>query len=1134
MKFPQAVEAGYKVDRIRAKKRKNDIRTWIKRSLGIIIVAVAIVAFIDYLSRVPRERHARDFTYFEKVKHGAKKTWGAIGLNLAAFHEDPQNSRLPIFEIYISGKRLDKLKEDLPESGTKYQKADVKFDGKEYKAQVRYRGDSINHWAYPQKSWRVQLTKGKFYKDMQILNLNVPRVKNQLSNWLGYEVAKTMGNMLVPHSDYVHFRLNRQYDGVRLLLEQPNQDFLTKRNLPNGKIFVGDIDSEHIYGGVKRKHIYKDSSAWEIRQAWDEPSPREMVALLRIIREEHNPYEFYRKINSIVDMDSLLHYMAMLELVGSVHVDETHNGKYYFNPVSGKFSPIVWDTVAYFWGNNKRLDLSSNSLFRVVLSNPEFRERKDRILWNAIDGELSTSRLQRIVAAKAREIQTDIYSFALKLHANDKGVHHISNEEWDDSVKELINTVESRNSYITQELAAIDVDYKLNSIDPNKYLLGVQVNSRSGFEARKLRLKLPNKESGIQVKLARRGLSDIGLPLAASDEFINSESKDGIVEFILNDTLLSKRRFANKSPEIVPATYVYEINVPSGQTIEKVAALRGINSVTGKRYAAQENLELKVPAEHKINSVWWSPNDYLERNHILLQGDINLTETVYYDSNTDLTIASGTTVKLSEGASIIIDGGVLKAEGTPDKPINILPASEDARWGVIGVRAGELSFNHVNVKGGSESYNKFVQYLAPLSLHNAKGTIKNSSFTDNFISLRSSELEITDSRYTNNYGKLIRSEGSVVKKERIKKNLYKPIHSASLLKVNAFGTAPRIEREFKHSIVGENIDQISLEDISDNVNEALNKAVEDKNRWHASKLVGEDFYADESVADFMFRDIYFDTADHLNYKAAVSYRLRNRFTSMRAYKYHVKRPTWSRSWPYRLEFQAKTDRKEVGDGYSTVAEARFEVRRQSSPFSEEMLPPPPPWDLDEYIPYFQSGSYKGMATYPAQEVMKFLVPKYTSKQELEFLPELVLLTDRYRQHLNIKTLWGSGPNPEQSYIISLDKTDVYEAEPYLEYLHAKKLGVKGINAPTLAGSLMEIEIEFERNVSNKLDQEIEKAKAEGDQKLLRELESTREAFIADQKEILEVVSEAIAQDGLSLVPAAKSKYVQAYELTYGT
>ena len=90
--------------------------------------------------------------------------------------------------------------------------------------------------------------------------------------------------------------------------------------------------------------------------------------------------------------------------------------------MSGKFSPIVWDTVAYYWKNTRSLDLGTNSLFRSVLEIPGLREKKDRFLWNAINGDLSTENVQTLIWDEAAKIQPDVEAFALKLHASDKGV----------------------------------------------------------------------------------------------------------------------------------------------------------------------------------------------------------------------------------------------------------------------------------------------------------------------------------------------------------------------------------------------------------------------------------------------------------------------------------------------------------------------------------------------------------------------------------------------------------------------------------------------------------------------------------------------------------------------------------------
>ena len=99
---------------------------------------------------------------------------------------------------------------------------------------------------------------------------------------------------------------------------------------------------------------------------------------------------------------------------------------------------MVWDTVAYMWKDRHQLDQASNSFFRVLLSNPGIREAKDEFLWRVIQGKGSTGAIQDLVIDQSNLMRRDIYSYPLKIHANDKGLVHISNQEWENSIRDLL------------------------------------------------------------------------------------------------------------------------------------------------------------------------------------------------------------------------------------------------------------------------------------------------------------------------------------------------------------------------------------------------------------------------------------------------------------------------------------------------------------------------------------------------------------------------------------------------------------------------------------------------------------------------------------------------------------------------
>lgn len=1102
--------------------RKRFFRTFVYSSL--IIIALGL--FSLYLSRLPRERIHRKASFAEKVKLGAQKLYTTSVLNIQAEHETP-HTKLPIAEIFIKGKRLDNLNENLPESGRDEQKAKFKIHGKEYDVDARYRGDSLNHWVFPNKSWRVVLKKDKRHNGMKAINLTVPRVDTQISNYLGYKMAERIGGILTPQADLVHFRLNRKYDGVRLLLEQPDLEFMESRDLPPGKIFTGDISSEHIYGGLPRKNIYIDSSAWSVLSSSPDESKRELAALLRLIGNEGNPYLFYKKIQKILDVDATLRYMALLELVSSIHVDATHNGKLYFNSYNGKLQPVVWDTVAYFWKNSQNLDLGTNLLFKKLLDIPEFREAKDRHLWQYIHNDLSEREIISLIETITYNMRDDIYAFPLKLHANDKGLKHISNNDWEKAIKELKETIIQRHSRIRNHIKKAEAKYNYQ-ISGKRLILNILISGNSGVTFDKLAIK----GADLNLKSFKRvGIEDLMLKKPKQD--VQQLKSGSGLEILPKDMLFSKRRKEHKKPfVVVPAKYKYILTFNEVLPKNLNVSLALTNSITNSQVKSQKS-GFKIDSQQKKNMVWWSPEQFEQTIEKELSGNIVLKEKLVVAEQEKLIIRAGSKIKLAPGVSIIADGGEIIFDGEEDRPIELSRLNPNRPWGaVVGLNQANLILNNVKFSGGSSAHHNLVRFNAPLSIHYAKAQVDQCSF-DNLVSFYQSEIEISNSKFETIYQDPIWMVNTIFSEkdnEYIEKT---PEHSPMFVNKKAFGTPGRWEREYKYTFT--NLDPTTRDplEIADEIRDALAERANDRSFWSVYKYIDTSYYADERAKDFFFTDIYFDNEERLNHKYGVSYRFRNRYSSYKAYQYHNKRFYLSRFWPYRLEFQAKTKREELGGGFSETLESRFEFRKESAPFSETKTPPAPPWDRDFFIPAFESGYFDGMLTAPAQEIMKFYKNKIGNEKNLIFKPSSVVLTNRYRQHLNIQTPWGSGPNPEQSYIISLDHSLIYRAEDYMRFLTARRLGNKKYPEPAADAQIVEIEVEFERNVSDQLDRAIKEAVAANDTEKAKKLKETRAAFLEDQKNIMNLITDYFAQQNIEVKPIGKSKYVQSMDLLEG-
>lgn len=351
-------------------------------------------------------------------------------------------------------------------------------------------------------------------------------------------------------------------------------------------------------------------------------------------------------------------------------------------------------------------------------------------------------------------------------------------------------------------------------------------------------------------------------------------------------------------------------------------------------------------------------------------------------------------------------------------------------------------------------------------------------------------------------------------------------HDVNLKNVEASGTDPRLEREYKYTINDPNgHDSVELANL---INEALSISVKDNSLWQVPDLIGANYNTDMEAIPYAYFDIYFDTEDRLNLENAISYRLRERFNSFDEIFKHIEKQDKKKYLPYRIEFQSKVGREELGEGFSQVMESRFEFRVESDPFSEFNPPPSAPWDLDEFMVYFESGKYKQYYTWPAKAIVDYLMPKFTDKTKLYFKPVLIIITERTRQHFNIKSDFGSGPNPEQSFIISLDTSHVYEAGEFLNFIKKSRIGNK-VKLPSEKGVFSEIEIEFERNVSSVLDDKILAGESNENSIDLQKLLKIRDAFLVDQKTIMTEIVNYFNDLGITIKAANKSKYLEAYQ-----
>ncbi|MCY4380206.1 MAG: hypothetical protein OXC40_01355 [Proteobacteria bacterium] len=318
-----------------------------------------------------------------------------------------------------------------------------------------------------------------------------------------------------------------------------------------------------------------------------------------------------------------------------------------------------------------------------------------------------------------------------------------------------------------------------------------------------------------------------------------------------------------------------------------------------------------------------------------------------------------------------------------------------------------------------------------------------------------------------------------------------------LVSQEVIGTPPRKEVEVKFALDGSSFSTRSL-------GKAIHQLTKQATKTQLSfgQTVGCRMNVDKKIQTFAFIDDYFDTADHKLVELQSSYRMRKRW---KKYQHYLRSQLffWSKLFPpSRIEIQGKTGYQSQGQEIS-VFESRFEFRRQSPPFNDDFPLPELTSLSDQFLHQLaRTGIYEGYVISPFFALLKH--PGFQQKDYATFGHQISLLSQRHRFHVNCPHPLGSGPEPDQVFIITLD-----EVSCLTRCCHGRKL--------------VTIEIERERNTSTLLDEiKFYESSDHFNHPLARRAfaytKSLRNAYEGDHKILTDLIEDLLKQWGLHILP----------------
>ena len=401
-----------------------------------------------------------------KTLVAASSTYDAIIISYNSFlvsfdHQAPPGkSELSTINLRLDLNSFSQMASDLPGSAkAEYYQGEI-FDHNSNQWQsmeYRFRGRNIWHWHPEKPSLRLKI-------DGKHINLINPEDRPMIANLFAEELAQELG-ILTHQSQLIRLFINDQYYGIYQQTTREDENMLALSNRQPGSLFIGDYLSPQ--WSTEQFEIIGDSAPIE--------------ELIRIINLDFG-IEQQEQLWQIMDFEKYARWQALMNLTGGIHTDYHHNHLYYFNPETNLLEPGTSDVMGHGALTYPRplqrlsqkfqpdfqipLNERLQPLLNIALRDPRFYHRRNQILYQAIQDFGSASSQQEYLSELFAMIDDDVYADHQKasLVETFAGWFRVpySNQQYEQSKKQLFDWIEKRNNFLLDQLNQVQVEVKIS------------------------------------------------------------------------------------------------------------------------------------------------------------------------------------------------------------------------------------------------------------------------------------------------------------------------------------------------------------------------------------------------------------------------------------------------------------------------------------------------------------------------------------------------------------------------------------------------------------------------------------------------------------------------------------------------
>ena len=283
-----------------------------------------------------------------------------------------QKTTLDFIQITLSEKSYSKLKKKrdkalavgiLEVNDDDYVPASITFNGLEFEAEIRLKGDWVDHLQGDKWSFRIKLKGDKTILGMRKFSIHHPETRGYINEWLYHKSIKKEDLIGLRYGfleGAIHIKLENSSDfenknlGIYAIEESFDKRTLESNNRKESVILKYSEDLW--WGGVKNSIAIAEPSGLQWSNfsksvnfpitVFSESKVLQDSMMLGYFKTGKNLLKYAGSkiaISAAYDIKKLAMHNAISNLFGASHGNAIINLRFYYNPITSKLEPIAFD-----------------------------------------------------------------------------------------------------------------------------------------------------------------------------------------------------------------------------------------------------------------------------------------------------------------------------------------------------------------------------------------------------------------------------------------------------------------------------------------------------------------------------------------------------------------------------------------------------------------------------------------------------------------------------------------------------------------------------------------------------------------------------------------------------------------------